>query len=162
MAGKSRYSDADKGRVYVALQINEGNIERTHRETGVPAQTIRDWRKQWERDGVPPEIVQAADDATDNFVEDAVRVRNKALRELERQVDGQEMKGRDLIVAVGVLDDKLTRAKGLPTSRSEQTVVAIDAAQVRAQLTGFVRGALEMAREREADIIEVEAIEEPA
>jgi hypothetical protein len=64
-----------------------------------------------------------------------------------------------LATTFGILDDKLTRARGLPTSRQEQVGLSITMSPeaLGTALTAWAeRAALESAQRR-ADIIEVEA-----
>lgn len=152
---KRVYSDQDRANVYFALEVNNGNIKRTSRDTGIPEATIRDWRDGWARDGVPSEIENLSAKAATEFVESAEEVRDLALTELRRQILAGEVKAAQLIATVGVLEDKIRLGKGLATSRTE-TVHTVDPAEVRKELEGYVLKALEMESEREADIIDAE------
>jgi len=160
MAGKSKYSDDDRRRVYLSLQVNEGNIKRTARDTDMPVATVRDWKVKWETEGAPPELTdaQALEKAVDNFVADAARVRDKALERLE-QIIPESDKPRDLATVIGILDDKITRAKGLPTSRTETLSVGIQGTpeQVQALFTNWAQKSVSDASTRASDLIEVEA-----
>lgn len=115
MAGKAQYSDNDKARVYVCLRANGGNIKRTVRDTGVPASTIRHWRTEWDSDEAsPPDVSLVALEAT-TFVEEAERVRDKALSELERKIPTATPSA--LVAMVGMLSDKIALVRGLATDR---------------------------------------------
>ena len=157
MAGRAAYDAADKARVYVVLTTNENNIKRTARETGVPENTIRRWRDEWEKNGPPEtEVVQqvVADE-----IDAAERVANKALDRMEEMIDNKEGTLAQVTTAYGVLRDKIDRAKGLLNPRPEQSSNALDRNEVRELLTGFVMAAQDHASRREAEIIDAEIIE---
>lgn len=157
---KRTYTEDDKIAVYVALQANDNNVTRTARETGVPEPTIRSWRKVWEAEG-PPDVTAVAEAAAD-FIEEAERVRNLALKTIEEKMPGATVSA--LIAVVGVLDDKITRSRGLASSRSE--VVHRHELPAAEDLKDAIREvaakAMEIAVAREADIIDAEIVEEQA
>lgn len=159
MAGRSKYTDEDKARVHVLLHANDGNVKRTSRESGIPEQTVRDWKKEWDSGGVPPAVVDALDSAVDSFVGDAVRVRDLYLKRLE-ELAPEVKNARDAATVIGILDDKVTRAKGLPTSRTEGVVAVLPPAEKVAELfKSYAIAAIEASTQREAEIVESEAVE---
>ncbi|MGE5596440.1 MAG: transposase [Hyphomicrobiales bacterium] len=152
MAGKSPYSEADKATVYTALLANDGNVKRTARDTGVPENTVRRWKKEFETN---PPSVEAVEAAKGDFLEDARRVRHKALLEIERQIDGREFKGAALVTVVGVLDDKITRVEGPVTKHQVDHVHHLPSAdEARELLGGLLTGAIESGRVRQAELVE--------
>ena len=153
------YTDEERAAVYVALAVNDGNVARSSRDTGVAESTVRDWKQQWEADGVPLEIQNLADSIATGFVHDAERVRDKALKALENAIDAGEVKSQNLITVVGVLEDKIRLGKGLATSRKETVHSLPDPQEVQNQLAGAVLAVLEAARDRELDIIDAEVVE---
>lgn len=154
MAGKSPYSDADKSTVYTALLANEGNVKRTARDTGMPESTVRKWKKDFETSPPPTEAVE---EAKGDFVADAKRVRNKAVLEIERQIDAHEMKGAALVTVVGVLDDKIMRVEGPVTKHQVDHVHHLPTAdEARELLGGLLTGALESGRTRQAELAEAD------
>lgn len=154
------YTDQDRANVYVAMRVNDGNIARSSRDTGVPEATVRDWRDTWERDGGPTaEVLELAAGAATDFVIDATRVRDKALAELERQIDAKEVKPAQLIAAVGMAEDKIRLAKGLATSRSETVQKLPDPEELRSKLAEYIIDALSKADERDEDIKHSEGAE---
>ncbi len=158
MAGRAKYTDADKARVYVALQANEGNVKRTAREIGLPENTVRRWRDDWARNGAPPteEVAQALGD----FIGEAVLVRDFAITTLKKKIP--DAKPSELITIIGVLDDKITRARGLATNRTEHVHTLPAAEEIRELMAGFVRGALQAAELRQGEIVDAEIVEQPA
>jgi transposase-like protein len=157
---KRTYTDRDMANVYVALRVNNDNIARSARDTGVPESTVRDWRSTWERDGgAPQNIIEMAAGAATDFVIDATRLRDKALAELERLIDSGEVKPAQLIAAVAVTEDKIRLAKGLATSRSESVRVDVDPKEVRDQLAKYIQDAIAVTDARDKDINEGEGAE---
>lgn len=158
MAGRTKYSDADKARVANALAINDGNIKRTARETGVPENTVRDWSRAWEKGGVPATIEQARTVELDRFVEDASRIRDVALRRLEEVIPHSD-KVRELATVVGILDDKLARARGIDRRSDPQIGVQIHVTpeQLGSALSSWAEKAALESAQRRADIIEVDS-----
>lgn len=157
MAGRTQYSPAKLSALAAALKLNGGNVERTAKDTGIPASTVREYKKRWQ-DGIPDEIAQAADDVADDIIEEMSRVRMKALRELEDKLP--KARPGELNAIIGTLDDKITRARGLPTQRTETVGLQISPTEIRELMTTWARATLNAAHEREVDIIEVEAIVE--
>lgn len=153
MSGQSRYSDEDKAAVLAVYAGNGGNLLRTSRETGVSRNTIRHWITNAPP---PPETLQAA---VDDFVDDARSLRNVALSTLRDRI--AEATPRELITIVGVLDDKVVRASGQPTSRTEHVNALPDREALREVLEGFVSVAVAAAEQRDSDIEDAEYVVTP-
>jgi len=145
--------------VYFALQANDGNIKRTARHTGVPIQTVRDWRNRWENGGVPDELLSTSLEIATEFVEQAERVRDKALNRLEEQIDANSLNGRELTTAVGVLTDKINISKGIATKRTETVHTLPNREQIIELFSGFTKGVVFAAHAREAEIIDAQVVE---
>jgi transposase-like protein len=155
---RQAFSDEDKARVLASLAANGGIVKRTAAECGVSPATVRKWRGQQEHgQGVAQALV---DEAVDEFVEAAARVRNLALARLEDKINAGDVKASELVTIVGVLDDKVTRARGLPTSRVETSAALPDAQHLRELMSGFVEGAIRAAEQRHTDIIDAEVVAE--
>lgn len=157
MAARATYTEADKARVHVVLASNDGNVKRTSRETGVPENTVRRWKKEFESDPPSAELVQ---EALGDFVGDAEEVRNLALQRIKTLIPKSE-KINDLNNTVGILTDKIDRAKGLDVKRVEHEH-KLDPASVREALVGFMQDMQQMSREREVEIVAAEIVEQPA
>lgn len=151
------YTEHDRAHVFAVLTANEGNVKRTARETGFPVQTVRDWKTTWEKNGGPPEqILEVLPEVAGDFIDDATRIRNKALTLLEAKIDRGEVTAKDLLVAVGVLTDKVRLIQGQATSRTE-TVHALPSPEEFGQvLVGYLEQAVEMQELRAADIEDAE------
>jgi hypothetical protein len=145
-------------RAYLVLEMNQGNVKRTARDLNLPESTVRRWRDMWLEDG-PPDLELVDVEATD-FVENAERVRDKALTVLEGKLDSATPSA--LVATIGMLQDKVSIAKGLATSRTE-TVHALPSPTEIANVLGAVlQGAIQAAQARDADIIDAELIALPS
>lgn len=155
------YTDRDRALVRASLESNGGKIKQTSRETGVPVMTVSDWKRKWETGGLPPEVAEVLPAVREEFVADATRVRNKALERFEQKVDQDKVLPKDLLVAVGVLTDKVRLVEGKATSRTESIGSgALPVAEVRELFAGFARGVVEAATKR-AEVISSHTEEEP-
>lgn len=158
MAERRKYTDQDRARVNLALTVNQGNIKRTARETGIPVSTVRLWKKELEENGPSTEVALLTEEQADQFVQDSERVRGKMLSALEEAVDRGDVKARELITGVGVLTDKINVARGLTRGQGE-TRPAIEPAAMRELARGLVEGAVAAAKRREEEIEEAEFVE---
>ena len=159
MAGRAKYSDNDRARVANALAINDGNIKRTARETGVPENTVRDWKRSWEKGGVPATVEEARTVELSRFVEDASRIRDVALRRLEEVIPHSD-KVRELATVVGILDDKIARARGIDRNGSDRQIgvhINVTPEQLGSALSSWAEKAASESAQRRADIIEVDS-----
>lgn len=159
------YTEQDKARVYVVLTANEGIVKRTARETGVPEQTVRRWRDEWEKDGPPSS--QEIEIAAGDFVDEADGLRKLGLTALRGKLELLIQNPKDVNVAqvttlVGILTDKIDRARGLDIRRPEDTAVPLNAGQIRELLVGYTDAMRELSSAREEEIIEAEIVEQPA
>lgn len=154
------YSDEQKAAVYATLQLNNDNVLRTARETGVPRPTIQTWRREWNSKGVPEEIMELATREAEDFVTTAEHVRDSALTKLKELVPQAQLKDmKTLVVTVGVLDDKVRLAKGLATSRAEKQISLPSPEDMKELLRGMVVGAMDAQSVRNDDIIDAEIVE---
>ncbi len=157
MAGKPKYTEHDKARVYVVLQSNDGNVGRTARDTGLPEATVRRWKAEFATAPPPSEEI---DDALGEFLDKAESVQWKAIVALERRIDKDDVAARDLITIIGVLNDKITRAKGGAQSRVDHVHHLPSAEEIALAGKLMAQGAISAALERQAEIQESE--EQPA
>lgn len=156
MAGKSKYTDADRARCYVALQANGGNVKATARELELPVTTVRRWRGEFEAEGPPP--LDVVDEAVEDYLGELEQVRNKALKLLDQKLP--EASARDTATIFGILDDKVSRAKGI-SDRPVDEKVSLDPGTLRDVLSGVVTAAIEAAGRRQEEIIDAEIVEAP-
>lgn len=152
------FTDTDKARVLATLAANGGNVKRTARECAVSPATIRSWRSRQTRGtGVAPALVAQQ---VGEFVADATRIRNKALALLESRIDSGDIKPAELITSLGVLDDKIVRAKGQPDKRVEHSSSLPPAEELGKLMAGFVGAAIQAAERREGEILDAEIVQE--
>lgn len=159
---RGRYTDEDKARVLAALAANEGNVKRTARDTQIPEQTVRDWKKQSERGSLPEKVKQALPAALEVQATDFERIRNKALYQLESEIDAGELSGKELITAIGVLTDKLRVMQGQATSRTETVHTGPSAEEVGAEVAKFLQQSFSHALNHEAEVVDAEFVEQAA
>lgn len=160
MAGRATYTDAQKADVFTNLTANDGNVKRTARQTGVPVSTIRRWRDEWEADKNLPSIEDIQKSSGD-FVQDAERVRNLALAEMERKLPNATP--AQLATIVGVLDDKIARATGLAAKVEHEHRIALPSAEeITDRLLALQEAARDSASRRDAEIVDVELVEQKA
>jgi transposase-like protein len=154
----SKYGSDDIANVYVSLTTNGGNIKATARETNVPESTVRRWRDEWERSGVPQEVQELATKEAEDFAARAERVRDLALVEWERLVRAGEAKPKDLMLGIGILTDKALRARGLATTQVDHRLALPSGDEVAELLASFVGGVRALSDERQG-IIDAEVVE---
>lgn len=157
MASRATYTEADKAQVYVVLATNDGNVKRTARDTGVPENTVRRWKKEWAENGPPSS--EDVEVAVGEFLTEAVTVRDDALHVIKLKLqllkkDPDKAKLAELTTVVGVLDDKITRASGLATSRTEHVHTLPSADELRQALLEAFRPVQQLTQQREGEIIE--------
>lgn len=155
MAERRQYSEEDKARVFVTLTANSGNVKRTARDCGIPISTVRRWKEEWESQGPPDTSVVEV--AVGEFLDDAERVRHKALRTLEEKLPDATPSA--LVATVGMLTDKIHVVKGIATSRQETVHTLPPAEEIARTLSSAFTAAIEAARARDADIVDAEIIE---
>ena len=158
---KRVYSEEDKAAVFISLMVNKRAVAATSRDTSVPEQTVRDWRKKWETGEWETPSQEQQEQSIKNAIADLERVRDKALVLLEEKMP-DEKNAKNLATIFGILDDKVRLHRGLPTSRSESQLALPSADEVKDRLLEGVRLALEAQRTREQDIIDVEEGEQAA
>jgi transposase-like protein len=161
VAGRQQYTDQAKAAAFAALEVNDGNVKRTARELGLPISTLRKWRDDWEANKNLP----AAEDlfvATGDFLEDAERVRNLALTVLESKLQAGQGTVAQVATVLGVLDDKIARAKGLADRVTEHKITLPSREDIVAALAGLQQGAIEAAAQRDEVIVEAELVEPKA
>lgn len=159
MAGRRQYSEDDKAKVYVVLAANDGNVKRTARETGVPENTVRRWRNEFQE--APPRT-ELVEQAMGDFVEEAESVRNLALARIKDLIP-TSTRINELNTTVGILTDKIDRARGLGETRTvkhEHELTSSD--ELKALMGGFVKEMRARASEREEEIQDAEIVEQAA
>jgi transposase-like protein len=147
----------------MSLGISGGNVLRACRETGVPQQTVRNWKKKWDVEGGPNEgIADAAESKViPGFVKMASTVRDEALKKIHELLPKTDVKDlAKLATIVGIMDDKVRLASGLATSRKEVQHSLPSPEEMRALGKGYAAGAISAALERDEAIIDAEVVQQ--
>jgi len=154
------YTDHDKAVVYAELTVNEGNVKRTARNTGIDVSAVRRWKMEWAAKGVPEAVTAEVELVANDFISNAVRIRGKLLQKLEAVLDtGERATIPQLVTGIGVLSDKIRAYEAITeTTRVEHTLALPPVEELRELFSGLVVGMLDAARSRAA---EIEAFEEP-
>jgi transposase-like protein len=162
MAGQARYTDEFKARAYAILETNEGNLKRSARDLGIPVNTLRRWRdEEWNTNKNLP----AAEDllnATGDFLKDAERVRDLSLTVIEAKLQRGEGTLAQVATVLGVLDDKIARAKGLADRVTEHKILLPSRDEIVSALGALRQGAIEAAVTREEEVQDAEVVEQKA
>jgi hypothetical protein len=159
MAGR-HYTDKEKAMVLIELETNDGNIKRTARNMGIPAPTVRRWRDEWDKAGVPEEVSVELEPIMSDFLDDAYRIRHKLLMRLEELVDDKAIGGNHVATAIGIISDKIRAYEATKESRKvEHTISLPPAEDLKELMQGLLGGIVDSARQRAADI-EATQIEE--
>lgn len=150
------YSDSDRARVFAELTATDGNIKRTARHTGIPVSTVRFWKQQWDKGGVPAVVQEALPMVVGDFIADATRVRDKLLVYLEEKVDRRELSAKEIVPALGMIVDKLRAYQGLEkVSRVEHTIEFPELSKMRDEMAVIIRELVSAGNKRQ-EIIEGE------
>lgn len=158
--GARHHDDKTKAKVFAELAVNDGNVKRTARNLGMSPSTVRRWKEEWEREGVPETVVTEAAPIIQDFLEDAIRIRGKLLLKIEDMLETDKGTMAQVSTAFGIVSDKIRAYEALTDSRRvEHTLVLPPAEELKELFSGLIEGVVDSARTRAA---EIEAIEEPA
>lgn len=159
MATRRTYTDRDKARVFAELSANEGNVKRTARNLDIPVPTVRRWRDEWERNGIPDSVSAEVAPIVSDFLSDAIRIRGKLLLKLEELLEKGQVNATQVSTAVGILSDKIRAYEAIKeTKQVEHKILLPPNDELKTLFAGLLTGVVESARQRAA---EIEAIEEP-
>lgn len=153
----ARYTDRDRAAVLAELTANEGNVKRTARTLNMPISTVRAWRDQWERRGVPQEVTAEVSLAVTDFLTDAKRIRNKLLARLEGLIDSDKTQLRDVSTAIGILSDKIRAYEAVGESKKvEHSFILPEPDELRQLMMSAVEGVVDAAQKRAAELAFIE------
>lgn len=110
------YSDEIKAETLALLDVNNGNVRKTSRQTGVPQSTIRDWR---DGKGVVDAVAEIRA-RKKGEISDLIRDELEAIFEAMKS-KRSEATYKELATAGGILIDKMQLLDGDPTSIEEFT-----------------------------------------
>lgn len=105
----------------MAVWAETDNYNETSKRLGVPWSTVK---KIVTENREKPEYVDLCDKKRKDFVNNAIRIRDKALVRLERELDDEDshIPANHLTTVIGTLYDKIALAEGKSTENREVTV----------------------------------------
>jgi transposase-like protein len=151
-----KYSEEQRAEVFTLLTVHEGNVKRTARESGIPEQTVRDWKKLWERKGLPATVSEVLPEVMNEKVTKYESVRDKALDIALDRLDDPKTTAKDATWIAGVMTDKIRLLKGEVTSRTESVQSGPSAIEVGEALAAALQQAFAAQELREAEIVDAE------
>lgn len=101
--------------------FSTGNYSETARLLGMPQKTVEDiYKRNIEKE----EFTKLREEKRDEFVEDATRIINKAMKRLEKSIDDNEetISVNNLSTVIGTLYDKRNLAEGKSTVNTDITI----------------------------------------
>ncbi len=98
---KRRYSDQDRANALAALAANGANVERTARQLGLPAATLR----AWSTGSRHPEAVQAAEGRKRDLADQLEALAYKLIEAVRGKLAGASL--AQLMIALGIAIDKM-------------------------------------------------------
>lgn len=111
---KRIYSDADRANTLIALELNDGNLSKTERETGIPIATIAEWRNGRINENVTNIQHLEKQSLADRFENLAHLYISQAVTTVEHS------KGTQAIVGAATATDKMRLLRGESTINIEQ------------------------------------------
>lgn len=157
MAAQRSYLPEDRARAYVVWIANGQMMKRTARDAGIPEGTLRKWIQDWGANGPPVEVAEI-ERLAGEFAEEAERIRDIALAQLEAKLPGANVS--QLVAVVGMLTDKVNLTRGLATARTEHVQSLPPAEEIATALGSALKAALEAAQTRDYEIIDAEVVHE--
>lgn len=100
---RRHYTEADRAIALAKLKANDGNLERTSRECGIPRETIRRWKNEPDR-AAPPDVRQEKEAEVLALIESALIAVLGKIPHAEGNVQQYAM-------AAGILVDKQAKLK---------------------------------------------------
>jgi transposase-like protein len=164
---RTTYSDEDKARAYVVLAANDGLVKRAARELTMPENTLRRWRDEWQKNG-PPVIDEEIQQAVTDYVSGMITARDTAVDVIQLKLnllkqDPKSAKLAELSTVVGVLDDKISRAKGLDSGKRVDVHHHLPSPdELRSLMGEFISGSISAAEQRAEEIVDAEIVEQAA
>lgn len=160
----TNYTPQQEAQVYLNLILNDGNITKTARETGMSRTTIYAWKKRWDTEGLGDDVRAMVDDQNNLFAAEAEALSFKALAKLAELIEmANEPKHIGMVnAAMGTLFDKVRLSKGLATRKTEHQVTLPSPEEARELLGGLARELGNAAAQRRGvvEVLDVEVVEE--
>ena len=153
---RRKYTEEQRAEVFTMLTIHDGNVKRTARESGIAEQTVRDWKKLWERRGLPANVSEVLPAIMDAKVNQYEEVRDKALGIALERLDDPKTTAKDATWIAGVMTDKIRLLRGEVTSRTENVNNGPSTAEVGEAIAAALHQAFAAQELREAEIVDAE------
>lgn len=134
----SKYTQEQEVEAFIAYRLEGNNATAASRMVNIPAPTILRWVKRWKDEGFVPGAEAWTEQTFEGFAGKAVKIRDKALARLEKQIDKAENIGQ-LMTVVDKLDNKVRITAGQATSITEER--KIDAEAISAALVKYIEEA---------------------
>lgn len=147
------YTEDQKVSVFIAYRLEGNNAEAASRVTNIPAPTIRRWVNEWNKTGFVPGMEAWESQTVSGFAGKAVKIRDKALARLEKQIDKAENVGQ-IMTVIDKLDNKIRLTAGQATSIVEER--KIDAEQISAALAKYIEEAAKATIDRHAIVYDAD------
>ena len=146
-ARRSVYTNDEKARAYLHIQTYN-NLKQAERELGISRATLTVWRKDWDTNGLPPEIADLVREDSQRFRKQAELVRDAGLAKLLQLINMAD--DPKLIVqvatAIGIVQDKVNMMSKVPEARSTRDLP--DGEQLARGLGTFVGEMMATAQNR--------------
>jgi transposase-like protein len=136
---RRRYSDEDRANALAALSANEGNIERTASQLGIPRKTLTNWAKGTNH----PEAAELGQQKRPALADAIELVAYQLVESMPGKIPEANL--RDVTVSLGIAVDKIRVLRDLPTAitKTEGTVTGehkheVDPAAFRSFMDGVL------------------------
>lgn len=139
---RRRYSDEYRANALAALSANEGNIERTARQLGIPAKTLENWAKGTNH----PEAAELGERKKPELADALEEVARKLADAMPGKVADAGL--RDTAIALGIAVDKMRLLREAPTSITQTNGTAPDGRRDLTDRLERLASALEDAADR--------------
>lgn len=114
------YSEKDRAEALLALELNEGNVNKTATELGIPEATLRHWVAK-SNESEASSLVEATNEIVrterENLIDKLKILRNSTAEQFENSIP--DLKGRDAVNALIDLTKLIELLEGNATQRVE-------------------------------------------
>lgn len=139
---RRRYSDEDRANALAALAANEGNVNHTANQLGIPAKTLESWAKGQRH----PEAAQLCEEKKPELADALEEVARKLADAMPGKVADAGL--RDTAIALGIAVDKMRLLREAPTSITQTNGTAPDGRRDLTDRLERLTSALEDAADR--------------
>lgn len=115
----TRYSDEQRASALAALKANNGNVNKTAREIGIPEPTLRTWSLREDAYPVPHELQEQKNG---ELTVELKTLAHALLRSALDKSDDKNANIQQVVTSLGIVIDKLNLLEGGATSRVDLNV----------------------------------------